>query len=154
MPRHISSRSSQTVTALCAASTATGSSCSSAGASPPSRWLPAALSCNGTVDSLTARLRGIEALADAALSRLDEQALLETLVERVKNVLQADTAAILLLDQSASQLIATAASGIEDEVRQGVRIPLGPGFAGRVAASRKPVTLTEVNHATVRNPLL
>jgi serine phosphatase RsbU (regulator of sigma subunit) len=103
---------------------------------------------------LAARLRDIEALADAALSRLDEQALLEALVERVKNVLQADTAAVLLLDQSASQLVATAASGIEDEVRQGVRIPLGTGFAGRVAATREPVILTEVNHATVRNPLL
>jgi phosphoserine phosphatase RsbU/P len=103
---------------------------------------------------LAARLRDIEALADAALSRLDEQALLEALVERVKDVLQADTAAVLLLDQSASQLVATAASGIEDEVRQGVRIPLGTGFAGRVAATREPVILTEVNHATVRNPLL
>jgi phosphoserine phosphatase RsbU/P len=103
---------------------------------------------------LAARLRDVEALADAALSRLDEQALLDALVERVKNVLQADTAAVLLLDQSASQLVATAASGIEDEVRQGVRIPLGTGFAGRVAATREPVILTEVNHATVRNPLL
>jgi sigma-B regulation protein RsbU (phosphoserine phosphatase) len=101
-----------------------------------------------------ARLRDIEALADAALSRLDEQALLESLVERVRNVLQADTAAVLLLDLSASQLVAAAASGIEDEVRQGVRIPLGTGFAGRVAATGEPVILTEVNHATVRNPLL
>jgi serine phosphatase RsbU (regulator of sigma subunit) len=103
---------------------------------------------------LAARLRDIEALADAALSRLDEQALLGALVERVKNVLQADTAAVLLLDQSASQLVATAASGIEDEVRQGVRIPLGTGFAGRVAATREPVILNQVNHTTVRNPLL
>src|SRR5690242_20016783 len=104
--------------------------------------------------ALAGRLRDIEALADAALSRLDEKALLEALLERVKNVLQADTAAVLLLDQSASQLVATAASGIEDEVRQGVRIPLGTGFAGRVAATREPVILAEVNHATVRNPLL
>jgi sigma-B regulation protein RsbU (phosphoserine phosphatase) len=99
---------------------------------------------------VAARLRDVEALADAALSRLDEQALLATLVERVKNVLQADTAAVLLFDPSASQLVAAAASGIEDEVRQGVRIPLGTGFAGRVAATREPVILTEVNHATVR----
>ena len=100
------------------------------------------------------RLRGIESVADAALSRLDEQSLLNTLVERVKNVVQADTAAVLLLDGSAGQLVATAASGIEDEVRQGVRIPLGAGFAGRVAASREPVILTTVDHTTVRNPLL
>ncbi|MFZ0754536.1 MAG: GAF domain-containing SpoIIE family protein phosphatase [Trebonia sp.] len=100
------------------------------------------------------RLRDIESLTDAALSRLDEYALLSALVERVREVLRADTAAVLLLDQSARQLIATAASGIEEEVRQGVRIPLGAGFAGRVAASREPVILTRVDHTTVRNPLL
>jgi sigma-B regulation protein RsbU (phosphoserine phosphatase) len=104
--------------------------------------------------TLAGRLRDVEALADAALSRLDEQTLLETLLDRVKKVLRADTAAVLLLDQSASQLVATAASGIEEEVRQGVRIPLGAGFAGRVAASREPVILNTVDHTTVRNPLL
>ena len=100
------------------------------------------------------RLRDIESLTDAALSRLDEYALLSALVERVREVLRADTAAVLLLDQSARQLIATAASGIEEEVRQGVRVPLGTGFAGRVAASHEPVILTRVDHTTVRNPLL
>jgi sigma-B regulation protein RsbU (phosphoserine phosphatase) len=100
------------------------------------------------------RLRDIEAVADAALSRLDAQSLLEALLERVKIVLQADTAAVLLLDPSAGQLVATAASGIEEEVRQGVRIPLGVGFVGRVAASREPVILTTVDHTTVRDPLL
>jgi phosphoserine phosphatase RsbU/P len=100
------------------------------------------------------RLRDIESVTDAALSRLDEQGLLKALVERVKEVLQADTAAVLLLDERAGQLVATAASGIEEEVRQGVRIPLGTGFAGRVAESRQPVILTRVDHTTVRNPLL
>jgi sigma-B regulation protein RsbU (phosphoserine phosphatase) len=100
------------------------------------------------------RLRDIEVLTDAALSRLDERSLLHALVERVKNVLRADTAAVLLLDEPAGQLVATAASGIEEEVRQGVRIPLGAGFAGRVAESREPVILTTVDHTTVRNPLL
>jgi len=100
------------------------------------------------------RLRDIEAMTDAALSRLDEQALLEILLERVKKVLGADTATVLLLDRSAKQLVATAANGIEEEVRQGVRIPIGTGFAGRVAASREPVILNQVNRATVRNQLL
>jgi serine phosphatase RsbU (regulator of sigma subunit) len=93
-------------------------------------------------------------VTDAALSRLDEQALLETLLERVKKSLQADTAAVLLLDHSARQLVATAASGIGEEVVQGARIPFGTGFAGRVAASGEPVILTEVNTTTVSNPLL
>lgn len=100
------------------------------------------------------RLRDIESVTDAALSRLDEQGLLDALVERIKDVVQADTAAVLLLDEAAGQLVATAASGIEEEVRQGVRIPLGAGFAGQVAASREPVILNTVDHTTVRNPLL
>lgn len=100
------------------------------------------------------RLRDIEAVTDAALSRLSEQALLETLLDRVKKVLAADTAALLLLDPSARQLVATAASGIEEEIRQGVRVPLGEGFAGQVAATREPVILNQVSHSTVRNAIL
>ncbi|HVT67877.1 MAG TPA: GAF domain-containing SpoIIE family protein phosphatase [Trebonia sp.] len=100
------------------------------------------------------RLRDIEAVTDAALSRLGDRELLNTLLDRVKKVLAADTAAVLLLDRSSRQLVATAASGLEEEVRQGVRIPLGVGFAGRIAASAKPVILNRVDHSTVRNPLL
>ena len=100
------------------------------------------------------RLRDIEAVSDAALSRLDERALLDTLLERVKKTLQADTAAVLLLDHSARQLVAAAASGIEEEVIQGARVALGTGFAGRIAATGEPVILTEVNTTTVSNPLL
>ena len=100
------------------------------------------------------RLRDIEAVTDAALSRLDERALLETLLERVKKTLQADTAAVLLLDHSARQLVAAAASGIEEEVIQGARVALGTGFAGRIAATGEPVILNDVNDTTVSNPLL
>jgi serine phosphatase RsbU (regulator of sigma subunit) len=103
---------------------------------------------------LSGRLADVEALTDAALSWLDEEELLAALLERVKNALGADTAAVLLLDRSSRELIATAASGIEEEVRQGVRIPIGTGFAGRVAASREPVIVDHVDHASVRNPLL
>ena len=55
---------------------------------------------------------------------------------------------------SSGQLIATAAAGLEEEVRQGVRIPVGRGFAGRIAAEHKPVILDHVDHTTVLNPIL
>lgn len=100
------------------------------------------------------RLKDIEAVTDAALSRLDGQSLLDALLERVKAVLDADTAAVLLLDRGAGQLVATAASGIEEEVRQGVRVPLGAGFAGRIAASGRPLALDHVDPGTVSNQLL
>jgi sigma-B regulation protein RsbU (phosphoserine phosphatase) len=108
-----------------------------------------------TVGHVTSdRLRDIEAVTDAALSRLDEQELLNVLLDRVRIVLRADTAVVLLLDRASGQLVAAAARGIEEEVQQGVRVPLGAGFAGRVAASKQPVILNRVNENTVRNQLL
>ena len=100
------------------------------------------------------RLRDIQSLTDAALSRLDEREFLAELLDRVRGILRADTAAVLLLDFSSGELIATAAAGLEEEVRQGVRIPVGRGFAGRIAAQHKPVILDHVDHTTVLNPIL
>ena len=68
--------------------------------------------------------------------------------------MQADTAVVLLLDFASGQLIATAASGLEEEVHQGVRIPVGRGFAGRIVAEYQPVILDHVDHTTVLNPIL
>jgi putative methionine-R-sulfoxide reductase with GAF domain len=79
---------------------------------------------------------------------------LQVLLERVEKLVDVDTAAILLLDRDGSQLVAHTARGLEDEVRQGVRVPLGAGFAGRIAATRSPVTLYEVGPDTVVNPIL
>jgi len=100
------------------------------------------------------RLRDIQAITDAAMSRLDEQEFLDELLRRVKAILDADTAAVLLLDNTSGTLIATAAAGLEEEVRQGVRIPVGRGFAGRVAAERRPVIIDCVDRTTVINPIL
>jgi phosphoserine phosphatase RsbU/P len=100
------------------------------------------------------RLRDIQAITDTALSYLDDQDLLSVLLERTRDILQADTAAVLLLDHASGQLVATAAAGLEEEVRQGVRLPLGRGFAGRIAAERRPVILDPVDHSNVLNPIL
>jgi serine phosphatase RsbU (regulator of sigma subunit) len=104
--------------------------------------------------SVEAKLRDIQSITDAALSRLDDSDLLAELLDRTREVLRADTAAVLLLDVSSGQLIATAAAGLEEEVRQGVRIPVGHGFAGRIAAGHRPVVLDRVDHTTVLNPIL
>jgi putative methionine-R-sulfoxide reductase with GAF domain len=104
-------------------------------------------------DAVGARLRDIQSITDAALSQLDGHDFLSALLERVRAILQADTAAVLLLEGS-GQLLATAAAGLEEEVRQGVQIPVGRGFAGRIAAQRRPVILDRVDHTTVLNPIL
>ena len=100
------------------------------------------------------RLRQLQALTDAALAHLELEQLLDALLVRTRDLLGADTCAVLLLDEERNELVARAAVGIEEEVEQGVRIPVGGGFAGRVAAGRQPVVLDDVDHAEVLNPIL
>jgi anti-sigma regulatory factor (Ser/Thr protein kinase)/putative methionine-R-sulfoxide reductase with GAF domain len=100
------------------------------------------------------RLRDIESVTDSGLAHLGVEHLLVELLDRVRDVLAADTAAVLLLDEPNGQLVATAARGIEAEVYQGVRIPLGAGFAGRIAADLRPVVIEDIEDADVVNPVL
>jgi anti-sigma regulatory factor (Ser/Thr protein kinase)/putative methionine-R-sulfoxide reductase with GAF domain len=93
-------------------------------------------------------------LGDPALSDLELDPLLDELLSRALDILAVDTAAILLLDPATDELVARAARGIEEEVEQGVRIPLGRGFAGRIAASRSPIFIADVDHAEILNPIL
>jgi GAF domain-containing protein/anti-sigma regulatory factor (Ser/Thr protein kinase) len=99
-------------------------------------------------------LAEVQRVTDAALTHLALEDLLAELLERIAEILHADTAAFLLLDEEAGVVVARAAKGIEEEVQQGVRIPLGKGFAGRVAAERRPIFLPDVRHADVLNPIL
>jgi GAF domain-containing protein/anti-sigma regulatory factor (Ser/Thr protein kinase) len=101
-----------------------------------------------------ARLEHLSALTEAALAHLDLGDLLDTLLVRLREILAADTAAVLLLDTGTNELVARAAKGLEEEVEQGVRIPLGGGFAGRIAAERRPIFLAEVTAHNVVNPIL
>jgi K+-sensing histidine kinase KdpD len=100
------------------------------------------------------RLERIQAVTDAALAHLDLSALLHELLPRIRELLAVDTTAVLLLDPRANELVARAAVGIEEEVERGVRIPVGKGFAGRIAAERRPIFLPDVDHADIFNPIL
>jgi len=101
-----------------------------------------------------AQLSHMYRLSDPMLSELGLDALLVELLDRAREALGVDTAAILILDEDGTDLVARAARGLEEEVEQGVRIPLGGGFAGRIAAERVPIFIGDVDHADVLNPIL
>ncbi len=104
--------------------------------------------------STSEHVRRLQSVTDAALAHLRLDELLAALLERTRQILEVDTCAILLLDEGTNELVARAALGIEEEVEQGVRVPVGAGFAGRIAAEKRPVILDDVDHAHVLNPLL
>ena len=97
-------------------------------------------------------LEALQRVTDAALDYLGEDELLQELLQRVAEVMSVDTVAILLLE--GDELHARAAKGIEEEVEQGVRLPLGRGFAGRIAAERRAIIIPDVDHADILNPIL
>ena len=88
---------------------------------------------SATVDpsnSAGQRLRWLEVVTDAGLAQLSVDRLLDELLDRVCGLMAVDTAAVLLLDPSQQFLMATVARGIEEEVNQGVRIPLAGALPG------------------------
>lgn len=98
------------------------------------------------------QLRRLQSVTDAALGHLELNELLDALLARTREAFEADTCAILLLDDDAGELVARAAVGIEEEVEAGVRVPLGRGFAGRIAAERCAIVIEDVQHGEVLNP--
>ena len=95
--------------------------------------------------SRTEYVRRLQSVTDAALAHLQLEDLLDALLIRTRQLLDVDTCAILLLDDETNELVARAALGIEEEVEQGVRIPVGRGFAGRIAAQRRPIFIPDVD---------
>jgi serine phosphatase RsbU (regulator of sigma subunit)/anti-sigma regulatory factor (Ser/Thr protein kinase) len=100
------------------------------------------------------RLRDLESVTDAALGYLPLEDLLNELLARVVGILDVDTSAILLLEDDDTTLVPRAAKGLEEEVERAVRIPVGRGFAGRIAATRQPVRIANVAEADIVNPIL
>jgi signal transduction histidine kinase/putative methionine-R-sulfoxide reductase with GAF domain len=100
------------------------------------------------------RLLRLESITETALSHLDLEPLLDELMERIRGLLDADTAVMLLIDEDGETLVPRAAKGLEEELEADVRIQVGSGFAGRVAAERSTVVIDDVDHAEIVNPML
>jgi sigma-B regulation protein RsbU (phosphoserine phosphatase) len=78
----------------------------------------------------------------------------QTLIEDVRVLMSSDTATLLLLDPTGTVLEPAASAGLGRRWRGATHVPVGSGFAGRVAARREPVVLNEVNEESVLNPIL
>ena len=100
------------------------------------------------------RLEKIQALTDAALAHVGLDDLLRELLGRIEGLLGADTAAILLLDDDGRMLTTRAAIGLDHDAVSALNVPVGAGFAGRVAAERRPILVEDVERADIVLPVL
>src|SRR5258705_4124422 len=106
------------------------------------------------VEAAIDRMRQVQSVTDVALAHLSMDELLAELLTRVRDAMNVDTVAILLLEPEGNELVAWAAKGLEEEVDLGRRIQVGAGFAGKISATRTPVIINDIDASDVLSPLL
>jgi signal transduction histidine kinase/CheY-like chemotaxis protein len=96
------------------------------------------------------RLAALQRATESGLAHLDLQQLGDELLKRVTTDLHTDLGSVLVRDDDHLQPIATFGFGGE----RAVRIPIGSGFAGRVAEERRVIIINNVNPELLYSPVL
>jgi PAS domain S-box-containing protein len=94
-------------------------------------------------ESALERLRAIDTITDSALVHLGLDELLQELLARLRRVLDADMAGVQLLDEEDKSLYARAVDGIRHDDHGSIRVPLGKGVSGRIAAEGRPMIVDD-----------
>jgi len=94
-------------------------------------------------DQLT-QLRFLHEVARLATTARTWDELLETVVDRTRDVLHADVASLYLLDRDGAYLTLAVTNGLDRFQIGRARVPYGEGVTGRVAASREPLVIPDV----------
>ncbi len=97
----------------------------------------------------------LQAITDTALAHLNLDNLFQNILSKIRDIMHADNIAVLLLDEHEHYLTVRAVQGIEEAIAPDVRIPLGKGFAGTIAAQCSPLIINE-NESSIEvlNPVL
>jgi PAS domain S-box-containing protein len=103
------------------------------------------------VETAMERMRQVQTVTEVALSHLSLDKLLAELLDRVRDAMDVDTVVILLREED-NCLVSWAAKGLE--INLGIRVPMGAGFAGRVAEQKAPLVIDDVDHADFYTPFL
>ncbi|MDQ2856506.1 MAG: MASE1 domain-containing protein [Acidobacteriota bacterium] len=105
-------------------------------------------------ENATEATKRLQAVTDAALQHLAVDDLLQEMLERVRELLEVDSVAILLLSEDGKELKLSARVGLERELSPNVSVPFGRGIAGGIAASRAPIVIDDLSQTDVQNPVL
>src|SRR4051812_30372545 len=105
-------------------------------------------------EEMASTLSRLERLTEAALANLSLDELLDELLGHVCDLLETDTAAILLLDDERQVLEVKAERGLYGEAEARVTVPVGVGFAGRIVSERRSIVIDDVTKSDVFSPIL
>lgn len=98
----------------------------------------------------TSRLRSIDQITDAALSRLSLTDLFEELPARIAAAIGCDAVRLTLVDESGEFLEVRGSHGIPEE--RLARVPVGRGLSGTIAALGEPRVIEDISKVEVIGP--
>src|SRR3954453_11893701 len=90
------------------------------------------------------QLRFLHEVAKLATTARTWDELLETVVDRTRDVLHADVSSLYLLDRDGAYLTLAATNGLDRYQIGRARVPYGEGVTGSVAAAREPLVIPDV----------
>jgi PAS domain S-box-containing protein len=96
-------------------------------------------------------IRRLQAVTDGAFVRLSLDDLLYEMLDRIRELLATDSAAILLLTEDGQALTVRATIGFDGEAT-GMRVQVGEGVAGSIAANRAPLIVGDLSAVEMVNP--
>jgi PAS domain S-box-containing protein len=105
-------------------------------------------------DATLQQLRVLQAVSDTALAHLGLEDLLRESLRKLREVLEVDNVAILLLSEDGSELTLHTVEGPEEAVIADVHVPFGKGVAGTIAATKAPMIINDLPKVQVANPFL
>ena len=116
----------------------------SGSAPDPGPGAPAPTPAHASGEEQLAQLRFLHEIARLATTARTWDELLETVVDRTRDVLHADVASLYLLDRDGAYLTLAVTNGLDRFQIGRARVPFGEGVTGRVAADRRPLVIPDV----------
>ena len=105
-------------------------------------------------EAVSERMQVLQKVTNLALEHLHLGNLLRDMLQNIRDVLAADNVAILLVDHTGRELTMYNVFGPEEEVARTVRVPVGKGVAGKIAATRLPLVIADLATANPVNEFL
>jgi len=104
------------------------------------------------MESAAEMVQRLETITEAALTDLSQEQLLRRVLERIRDVLEADTTLILLPTDDGEYLRLVGAVGLEGD--DDVRVPMAASLSGRIATTRRALLVEDAARTDVDLPAL
>lgn len=95
------------------------------------------------VEAAVDMVQRLQSITEAALAPRSLDQLLRGVVERIHDVVEADTTVILLPTEDGTHLTLAHAVGLAAGAGRDLRVPIGEGLTGRIAASGQPLIVDD-----------